>query len=248
MHWLERLGIADLAHRPTDTLSGGQAQRVALARALVLEPEVLLLDEPLSALDAHMVVRMQSELTALQRALGITFFYVTHNQSEAFAMADRVVIMNEGEIQQVGSPIEIFRTPKNRFVAEFVGTNNIFPGRASAPAGGPCMIETALGRFASTNPSGTPLADGAAVDLIVSADLVSVDARPDRPPDNSLEARLVGESFVGTTVTLVLEAGGGHEVKAQMPQRAFQDLGIGIGDCVTLGFDPSDALVIAAQT
>ena len=114
------------------SLSGGQRQRVALARALVTEPKILLLDEPLSALDAHLVIRMQGVLTKLQRELGITFVYVTHSQSEAFAMADRVVIMAKGEIAQIGSARDIYRTPANRFVAEFVGRNNIFSGTVNA--------------------------------------------------------------------------------------------------------------------
>src|SRR6202041_2224953 len=124
--WLERLGITELADRAVDQLSGGQRQRVALARALVIEPEMLLLDEPLSALDLR--VRMQAELVRLHRELKITFVYVTHHQSEAFAMADRVVIMNDGRVQQIGSPQEIFRRPLNRLVAEFIGGNNILPG------------------------------------------------------------------------------------------------------------------------
>ncbi|MBR9842161.1 MAG: ABC transporter ATP-binding protein [Rhodobacteraceae bacterium] len=126
--WLERLGLKGFEKRRIDQLSGGQRQRVALARSLVTEPEMLLLDEPLSALDAHLVIRMQGVLTKLQKELGITFVYVTHSQSEAFAMADRVVIMGQGEISQIGAPRDIFRAPKNRFVAEFVGRNNIFAG------------------------------------------------------------------------------------------------------------------------
>ncbi|MCR9274597.1 MULTISPECIES: ABC transporter ATP-binding protein [Mameliella] len=129
MLWLERLGLKGFETRRIDQLSGGQRQRVALARSLVTEPRMLLLDEPLSALDAHLVIRMQGVLTRLQKELGITFVYVTHSQSEAFAMADRVVIMGHGEIAQIGKPQEIFRAPKNRFVAEFVGRNNILPGK-----------------------------------------------------------------------------------------------------------------------
>lgn len=126
MTWLDRMGLKGFEHRRIDQLSGGQRQRVALARSLVTEPEMLLLDEPLSALDAHLVIRMQGVLSKLQKELGITFVYVTHSQSEAFAMADRVVIMGHGEIAQIGQPKEIFRNPANRFVAEFVGRNNIF--------------------------------------------------------------------------------------------------------------------------
>ncbi|MDU8913449.1 ABC transporter ATP-binding protein [Aestuariicoccus sp. MJ-SS9] len=128
MLWLERLGLKGFEKRGIDQLSGGQRQRVALARSLVTEPQMLLLDEPLSALDAHLVIRMQGVLTRLQKELGITFVYVTHSQSEAFAMADRVVIMGHGEIEQIGRPKEIFRAPRSRFVAEFVGRNNILPG------------------------------------------------------------------------------------------------------------------------
>ena len=132
LDWLERLGIGEFAERDVNSLSGGQRQRVALARALVTEPKILLLDEPLSALDAHLVIRMQGVLTKLQRELGITFVYVTHSQSEAFAMADRVVIMSKGEIAQIGSSRDIYRTPANRFVAEFVGRNNILSGTVNA--------------------------------------------------------------------------------------------------------------------
>ena len=128
--WLERMGLKGFEKRRIDELSGGQKQRVALARSLVTEPKMLLLDEPLSALDAHLVIRMQGVLTRLQKELGITFVYVTHSQSEAFAMADRVVIMGQGEVAQIGTPQEIFRAPKTRFVAEFVGRNNILPGSA----------------------------------------------------------------------------------------------------------------------
>ncbi len=124
--WLGRLGLEGYGARRVDQLSGGQRQRVALARSLVTEPEMLLLDEPLSALDAHLVIRMQGVLTRLQRELGITFVYVTHSQSEAFAMADRVVIMGDGEIEQIGAPKDVYRNPATRFVAEFVGRNNIF--------------------------------------------------------------------------------------------------------------------------
>ena len=246
MEWLKRLGIGDLAHRNPDTLSGGQAQRVALARALVLEPDVLLLDEPLSALDAHMVVRMQTEIAELQRALGITFVYVTHNQSEAFAMADRVVIMNEGEIQQVGSPMDVYRTPRTRFVAEFVGTNNIIDGVVGSASSDRCTIETGLGGLVSSNPSNAEIANGDRVHLVVSADLVAVNAPGAEKTANAVIARLVGESFVGNVVTLVLEADG-QELKVQLQQRALQDLKLQTNDEVSLTFDLRDTLIIPAS-
>jgi len=130
MEWLERLEISAYAEREISQLSGGQKQRVALARSLVTEPRILLLDEPLTALDANLVVRMQGVLAGLQRELGITFVYVTHSQSEAFAMSDRVVIMSQGKVEQIDSPKGIYRSPATQFVAEFVGSNNILSGRS----------------------------------------------------------------------------------------------------------------------
>ncbi len=126
-------------------LSGGQRQRVALARALVNEPKVLLLDEPLGALDLKLREQMQVELKSLQRKLGITFVFVTHDQGEALSMANRVAIFNEGKIVQVGSPEDVYERPQTRFVADFVGSSNVFPprsprrraGRSDGPASGP---------------------------------------------------------------------------------------------------------------
>ena len=135
-----------LLSRRIGQLSGGEKQRVAIARALVTEPEILLLDEPLSSLDAHLRIKVQSELTVLQRELGISFIYVTHNQSEAFAMADRVVVMNRGVVEQIGRPAEIYNRPETHFVAEFVGANNIFEGRVSDAAGGTVAVDCSHGR------------------------------------------------------------------------------------------------------
>jgi spermidine/putrescine transport system ATP-binding protein len=131
--WLDRLGMSEFAERDISTLSGGQKQRVALARSLVTEPQILLLDEPLSALDAHLVIRMQSVLTNLQRELGITFVYVTHSQSEAFAMADRVVIMSNGEVAQVGSQrTSTARPPTASWPSSSAATTSS-PARSSQP-------------------------------------------------------------------------------------------------------------------
>src|SRR5690242_5079745 len=137
---LEALALVELkgfdARRPSQ-LSGGQRQRVALARALVNEPKVLLLDEPLGALDLKLREQMQVELKALQRNLGITFVFVTHDQGEALSMADRVAIFNEGKIVQVGAPQEIYERPRTRFVADFVGSSNVLPPAFVAKTGGP---------------------------------------------------------------------------------------------------------------
>ena len=212
LEWLERLEIGEFAERNVETLSGGQRQRVALARSLVTEPQILLLDEPLSALDAHLVIRMQGVLTRLQRELGITFVYVTHSQSEAFAMADQVVIMSQGRIAQTGTAREIYRAPANRFVAEFVGRNNILRGTSTGQA-----IETPLGTFAVPDAP----AQGQSVTMVVAADLVQI-AREGGP--GSIPCQLISEEFVGAMATLFLEAEDGTELKVQVPERELGDL------------------------
>ena len=125
-------GLEGMEHRRPDHLSGGQKQRVALARALAPSPRILLLDEPLSALDAKLRQRMRSELKALQRETGITFVFVTHDQDEALAMSDRIAVMQGGRVQQLGSPEEIYEAPANRFVADFIGGANLIPARIGA--------------------------------------------------------------------------------------------------------------------
>ncbi|HHY97000.1 MAG TPA: ATP-binding cassette domain-containing protein, partial [Acholeplasma sp.] len=126
--YLKLVGLEGFENRSIQKLSGGQMQRVAIARALINEPKVLLLDEPLAALDLKLRKEMQYELKEIQRNAGITFIYVTHDQEEALTMSDKVVVMNKGEIQQVGTPIDIYNEPVNRFVADFIGESNIIPG------------------------------------------------------------------------------------------------------------------------
>jgi spermidine/putrescine transport system ATP-binding protein len=235
LDWLERLGIGEFAERNVDSLSGGQRQRVALARALVTEPQILLLDEPLSALDAHLVIRMQGVLTKLQRELGITFVYVTHSQSEAFAMADRVVIMSRGEIAQIGTSRDIYRSPANRFVAEFVGRNNILSGVSK----GDGTVETSAGRFKvpSDAKSGTP------VTFVVAADLVTVSSVMPKG-QNTVPAQLISEEFVGSMVTLFLEAAGGTEFKVQIQERSLAELPREPGQMLYLSFEPAHAHIV----
>ena len=185
----------------------------------------------MSALDAHLVIRMQGVLTRLQKELGITFVYVTHSQSEAFAMADRVVIMSEGEIAQVGAPRDIYRAPATRFVAEFVGRNNIIPG-VVAPDG--ATMNTAVGDFA------VAASPGPAV-MVVSADLVEISRAP---REGAVEATLISEEFVGSVVTLFLEGAGGMEFKVQVQERALAELDLHAGGAFHLRWDGANAHIL----
>jgi len=192
---LEMLGLVEMAGRFPHQLSGGQQQRVALARALVNEPEVLLLDEPMSALDARLRAQVQVELRRLQRKLGQTFILVTHDQSEALVVSDRIAVMSEGEIIQFGTPKEVYEQPRTRFVAEFLGAANLISGRAAN--GG---IQTAIGFLQLS--SAPPWARG------------TVAIRPERiricdgaPEKNGVKARVTEAIYRGTNVDLWLEPG-----------------------------------------
>ncbi|MFK8079476.1 MAG: ABC transporter ATP-binding protein [Granulosicoccus sp.] len=221
--WLERLGMGEFLERDVSQLSGGQRQRVALARALVTEPRILLLDEPLSALDAHLVIRMQGVLTKLQRELGITFVYVTHSQSEAFAMADRIVIMGEGHVMQTGSARQIYRTPKNRFVAEFVGRNNILTGTVESVLADTLAVNTPCGTFTVAKPGSRSFQTSDPISFSVSADLVTLSTERDHT-NNCVECNLISEEFVGSVVTLFLEANDGTELKAQVQEKELEKI------------------------
>ncbi|MDQ0509576.1 ABC transporter ATP-binding protein [Ancylobacter amanitiformis] len=239
LEWLDRLGLAGMAERNIAQLSGGQRQRVAIARALVTEPSVLLLDEPLSALDAHLRVRMQTELSRLHRELGITFVYVTHAQSEAFALADRIVIMSEGRIQQVGRPQDVYRAPANAFVAEFMGMNNLVRGEVRGGSGGLLEIGSALGTFQV--PAETPLPAGARGDFVIAADRITLARGADGP---GISGTVLGLEFVGSTQTVFIETEGGAEFRVQKQQHEIEALDLVPGRRVTLSWDPRHAWLL----
>ncbi|MBP1849230.1 ABC transporter ATP-binding protein [Rhizobium halophytocola] len=186
---LDQVKLGGYGPRKTGQLSGGQRQRVALARALVNKPSVLLLDEPLGALDLKLREAMQEELKALQKRLGITFVFVTHDQSEALSMADRVAVFNEGRIVQAGTPEEIYRNPRTRFVADFVGSSNLLP---------PGITETLTGKrvWSSLRP-----------------EMVELSAAPGRL---SLSGRLSTSSFLGAVRRISVDLGG-ETVHAHLP-------------------------------
>jgi iron(III) transport system ATP-binding protein len=153
---LEMVRLNNLENRYPNQLSGGQQQRVALARALVIRPDVLLLDEPLSNLDAQLRLEMRHEIRRLHQATGITTLYVTHDQEEALSVASRIAILKDGVLQQVGTPREIYRQPTSRFVAEFIGETNFIPGKFRGAENGVCKIETSCGVVTAAPPTVTP--------------------------------------------------------------------------------------------
>ena len=170
---LDKLGLTDIGDQRPDRLSGGQKQRIALARALVVEPDILLLDEPLGALDANLRKSIQNELKLLQRRLGVTFVFVTHAQSEALALSDRIVVMNGGRIEQVSAPYELYTRPKTLFVAKFIGRNALISGRVAASHGGGVTLDTAFGMLMGSADEQTP-AVGDAASLAVPAEAIDV--------------------------------------------------------------------------
>lgn len=245
--WLEKMEISEFATRDISQLSGGQRQRVALARALVTEPELLLLDEPLSALDAHLVIRMQQVLTRLQKELGITFVYVTHSQSEAFAMADRVIIMGQGEIAQMGSSKDIYRSPRTRFVAEFVGRNNIVSGRISKISKDMIHVEAPSGKFTVTTPKGFSSEKGNAISFAIAADFVNLSSKMPTgksAADNVVPVTLISEEFIGSVVTLFLEAPDGTEFKTQIQERELGKIDLKSGNQLYVSWQSNRAHIL----
>ena len=242
--WLERLGIGELAQRDVNKLSGGQQQRVALARALVAEPPVLLLDEPFSALDAHLRVQMQSELTRLHRQLGITFVFVTHAQSEALAMASRVAVMNEGRIMQIGVPLDVYRAPMNRFVAEFVGMNNILTGPVRGLEGDEALVQTEFAQLRAPLPASHVVAAGDRISVVIGADRVNLSAGQEQGAENGVTGTVLGQEFVGAMVTIFLELAPGTEFRIQKQQHELEGLDLGIGSVLSAWWATEHAYVL----
>jgi putative spermidine/putrescine transport system ATP-binding protein len=203
---LRLIKLPQLGDRYPYQLSGGQQQRVALARALAVEPQVLLLDEPLSALDAKIRIALREEIRSLQQALGITTVYVTHDQEEALSMSDRIVVMNEGRVEQVGPPFEIYNRPRTRFVASFVGTLSILEGTVLDPVAGRLRV---AGQGLATTADITHLRAGltCAVALRPEAARLEGIAAPRAEGRNRLEGMIEEVSFLGSVVRLRLRVG-----------------------------------------
>lgn len=196
---LEMVSLKGLAHRGIDKLSGGQQQRVAIARALANDPKVLLLDEPLSALDLKLRKDMQSELKKIQQAVGITFVFVTHDQEEALSMSDTIVVMDGGDIQQIGTPTDIYNEPKNAFVADFIGESNILDGTMIEDY----LVEVAGIRFKSLDSGFGKMAP---VDVVIRPEDI------DMCPADSNGAHIIGEvtsvTFKGVHYEIIVDVDG----------------------------------------
>jgi spermidine/putrescine transport system ATP-binding protein len=202
---VEMAGLGALVHRKPGQMSGGQRQRVALARAIVCQPKVLLLDEPLSALDAKLRQQLRMELKSLQKKLGITFVFVTHDQEEALTMSDRIAVLNQGAIEQIGSVSEIYNQPATRFVAEFIGETNILPARISGRDGDYSICEIDGGarlKVYAPKPPTVP-------EVLLSIRPEKVDVHRQRPPgDNVFPATISLEIFKGAVDDLIVTADG----------------------------------------
>ena len=190
---LDLIALPDQGEKLVSELSGGQRQRVAIARALAVQPEVLLLDEPLSALDLKLRQHMRTELRAIQQRVGITFIYITHDQGEALIMSDNIAVMSQGVIQQIGSGPDIYKNPKTAFVASFVGENNAFPGKVVKTDEQYAAVETAFGPLRGRNPGGLRVGDKAI--LFVRPEIL----QPTRTgiEENSLTSRVLAKEFEG---------------------------------------------------
>ena len=206
----ELLALVDLhdsADKMVSQLSGGQKQRVAIARALAVEPAVMLLDEPLSALDLKLRQHMRAELRAIQKRTGVTFIYITHDQGEALAMSDRVGVMSQGRLQQVSNPRDIYNNPVNGFVASFVGENNILSGTVEANADGMASFATAIGTFKARLP-------GAAGKLYVRPEFMTLQATPGA--ENSVPVTLTDVAFEGNFISVHAVTENGTDLVAEL--------------------------------
>lgn len=242
---LEMVQLTGMERRKPKQLSGGQQQRVAVARALVKVPDVLLLDEPLGALDLKLRKEMQLELKALQQQLGITFVYVTHDQEEAMTMSDRIAVMSKGKVQQLGTPVEIYERPANRFVADFIGESNFLEGRIKSLSGSEaCVYVPEL----DAEVNGIPVSEG-----LVNGDEVTVSIRPEkvhiaekRMNQNSFKGKVTNTVYIGTDTHVYVDLKG-KTIKV-FEQNRISRLDPGsfytVGQDVTLVMLPENVLVL----
>ncbi|HZO76778.1 MAG TPA: ABC transporter ATP-binding protein, partial [Solirubrobacteraceae bacterium] len=242
MEMIDLVGLSEMRFRKPSELSGGQQQRVALARVLVTKPKLLLLDEPFGDLDRLLQLRMRVELRELQRELGIAFVHVTHNQEEALSMADRIVVMEGGHIQQVGTPAEISQRPSNVFVAAFMGDNNILKGQVSQVNNGQMLVDATVGQIAMPTPDGGP-AVGDAVTVAVRANCMQLAAGEAGRGPNELACTVTATEYLGDTIKVHMRAGE-QPLLAKLPEQRYDEL-VGLaGKTATASWNAGDVQLL----
>ncbi|PTM96239.1 ABC transporter ATP-binding protein [Mycoplana dimorpha] len=212
---LEMVQLGGLGERRPAQLSGGQQQRVALARAMVFNPKLILMDEPLGALDKQLREHMQIEIKQIQQRLGITMVYVTHDQSEALTMSDRIAVFHQGRIQQLSDPVTLYEQPENRFVAGFIGDNNTLACELAGTENGLVVVRMQDGtRLLTTGPAGSP---GESMTVSLRPERLGLDTGSRQGAHNRITARVLDKTFLGDRVRLALEAFGDARLVASLP-------------------------------
>ena len=237
---LKLMQMEAYATRRPAQLSGGQQQRVALARALITDPEALLLDEPLSALDPFLKIRMRAELKKLQTSLGITFVHVTHSQEEAMALADLIVVMNDGRIEQAAPPRDVFERPATAFVARFMGDHNVISGRVTGERDGMVVFDVNGG--ASLAARGQGQGPGAPIDIAIRTDHVRIGEASS--PGLGFNGIVSNIEYRGATVKLSVSGAGIDDFTVIIDDSDFFARPVAIGDAVPLAWDAQDAIVL----
>ena len=238
---LELIALPDAADKPVTDLSGGQRQRVAIARALAVEPEVLLLDEPLSALDLNLRQHMRQELRTIQKRSGVTFLYITHDQSEALAMSDRIGVMSQAVIEQVASPDDIYNKPASPFVASFVGKNNIIEGQVKRVVDGFAVLDTKHGEMVGRTDS--PLQENDKAILFIRPEHCFF-ANGNKDSANVIESTILYQQFEGSHTSLHLRnSGGGSDFLMQVTGQNNPSVVVK-GKPIRLMFDRERAMVL----
>ena len=242
---LDLIQLPGYGDRKPSELSGGERQRVALARALINEPTILLLDEPLSALDLKLRKQMQLELKALQRKVGITFVYVTHDQGEALALSDRIAVMNNGKILQVGTPSEIYDSPQNRFVADFIGTSNFLEGTLVSENEIALTTEPPL-KIVSATKNNLPL--NTPVTVAIRPERFDLRTTPLADVPNFLHGVIQDESYLGTTLQYTVQTDYPTPLIAHQQNTGAKDTyRFQRGDTVYLQWTPENAIVLKSD-
>jgi ABC-type Fe3+/spermidine/putrescine transport system ATPase subunit len=240
---LAKVGLTGLADRYPGQLSGGLQQRVALARALVLNPQMLLLDEPLSNLDAKIRVQVRSEIRKLQKELGITAVYVTHDQEEALAMSDRIAVFNLGRVCQVGPPKALYERPANRFVADFIGINNLVEGTVRSVEGPALQAETAFGVLSAIHDAALRVGDRCVI--CIRPENIALDGQSGRER-NHFKGKIAFSAYLGNTLRYDVDLGGGVTFKTdigdpwqheQIPMGTPVELSCAIGSTLAIPAD-----------